>query len=307
MTEDPARAATRKELDTCLERVQALAGGGKCWPELFYAQPMGFRALSLSLSVPPGPGPHPLVGYIHGGGWMLGNPQSQHPHLAAMGLFDALLVAGFAVARIAYRLSGEGLFPTQVHDLKAALRYLRHHATRFGLDPARFGVLGESAGGHLALMLGLRTPPEFEGEVGILGPSSAVQAVAAWYPITDMLALDAQALPDAAFVHDTDVSASGRLIGGRLTDRPAAARRASPLTFVTRDAAPTLLVHGLADRVVPPGQSIDMHARLAGQGVEAELMLVPGANHCFVGAQTDAVKARSLDFLARHLQRSAAR
>jgi len=302
MTENPARAAMRKELDTCLDRVQDLPGGARHWPELFYAQPMGYRALSLSLTVPAGPGPHPLVGYIHGGGWMLGNPQSMHPHLAAMDLFDALLDAGFAVARIAYRLSAEGPFPTQLHDLKAALRYLRHHSGRFGLDSARFGVLGESAGGHLALMLGLQTPAELEGDVGLTGPSSAVQAVVAWYAITDMLTLDAQALPDAAFVHDSDVSASGRLIGGRMSDKPGAARRASPMTYASAGAAPVLLVHGLADRVVPPGQSIALHSRLEGLGVDTELLLVRGANHCFVDAPTDEVKARSVAFLARQLR-----
>ncbi len=307
MSDDPARAAMRKELDTCLDNARALPDGGRQWPELFFAQPPGFRALSLSLAVPPGPGPHPLVAYIHGGGWRLGNPQSQHPHLAAMDLFGALHAAGFAVARVAYRLSAEGRFPTQVHDLKAALRYLRHHATRFGLDEGRFGVLGESAGGHLALMLGMQTPAEFEGAVGITGPSSAVQVVVAWYPVTDMMTLDAQALPDAAFVHDSEVSASGRLIGGRPTDRPAAARLASPSTFVSAAAAPTLLVHGLADRVVPPGQSIELHARLQREGALGELMLVEGAGHCFIDVPTDAVKARSLAFLSHHLRPRPAR
>ena len=251
---DQARAAQRQELDVCLDRVDSLPGGGRVWRELLYAQPFGFRALTMSLAVPAGPGPHPVVVYVHGGGWMLGHPHAMHPNLAAMNIVDTLLVSGYAVARPAYRLSGEGKFPTQLHDLKTALRYLRHYVALFNIAPDRVAALGESAGGHLAVLLGLETPPEFEGDEGFVEENGRVQAVINWYGITDMLNLDKQSLPTARFVHDAPDSASARLIGGRISQNLDLARRVSPIAWVTSGAAPMLIQHGTADSVVPQGR-----------------------------------------------------
>lgn len=298
---DAARAAARKELDVCLTRVDSLPGGGRVWRELFYAQPFGFRALTLSLAVPSGEGPHPVVVYIHGGGWMQGHPHSMHPNLAAMGFVDQFLAAGYAVARISYRLSGEGKFPTQVQDCKAALRYLAHHAALFGIDKDRIAALGESAGGHLALMLGLDLPPEFDGTEGVEGPTPRVGAVIDWYGVTDMLTLDAQSLPNARFKHDTAESASGRLIGGKPSDNPEAARLASPITWVSAKAAPTLIQHGVNDSVVPPGQGETMHAALVAAGAVSEWQPIENADHCFIGGDTSPIMPRVLKFLATHL------
>jgi acetyl esterase/lipase len=298
---DAARAAARKELDVCLTRVDSLPGGGRIWRELFYAQPFGFRALTLSLAVPAGEGPRPVVIYIHGGGWMQGHPHSMHPNLAAMNIVDHLLAAGYAVARISYRLSGEGKFPTQIQDCKAALRYLAHHAGLFGIDPGRMAALGESAGGQLALLLGLETPAEFEGEEGMPGPTPALRAVIDWYGLTDFASLDAQSLPHARFVHDTPDSASGRLIGGRISEHPEAARRASPITWVSAGAAPTLIQHGVNDSVVPPGQGESLYTALHAAGAIAEWHPIENADHCFIGGDTTPIMPRVLAFLGRHL------
>lgn len=298
---DAARAAARKELDVCLERVDSLPGGGRIWRELFYAQPFGFRALTMSLAVPSGAGPHPVVVYIHGGGWMQGHPHSMHPNLAAMGFVDRLLAAGYAVARISYRLSGEGKFPMQIQDCKAALRYLAHHAGLFRIDPSRIAALGESAGAHLAVMLGLDTPEEFNGTEGVPGPTPAIRAVIDWYGVTDILSLDAQALADAPFKHDTDSSASGRLIGGRPSDHPDAARWASPLTWVNEKAVPMLIQHGREDVVVPVGQGESLHNALVAAGVDAEWHPIENANHCFINGDTTPVMPRVLAFLDKHL------
>ncbi|ODT71653.1 MAG: hypothetical protein ABS75_07485 [Pelagibacterium sp. SCN 63-23] len=298
---DAARAAARKELDVCLTRVDSLPCGGRVWRELFYAQPFGFRALTLSLAVPPGAGPHPVVIYIHGGGWMQGHPHSMHPNLAAMGFIDTLVAAGYAVARISYRLSGEGRFPMQIQDCKAALRYLAHHAGLFGIDPTRMAALGESAGGHLAILLGLDTPEAFEGTEGMPGPTPPIRAVIDWYGVTDILLLDAQALPNAPFRHDTDMSASGRLIGGRPSDNPEAARHASPLHWVSEKAAPMLIQHGLQDVVVPAGQGESLYAALVAIGVEAEWHPIENANHCFMDGDTTTIMPRVLAFLDKHL------
>ncbi|UYN98583.1 MAG: alpha/beta hydrolase [Devosia sp.] len=299
---DDARAAARKELDVCLERVDSLPGGGRVWRELFYAQPFGFRALTLSLAVPAGPGPHPVVVYIHGGGWMQGHPHSMHPNLASINFVDHLLVAGYAVARISYRLSGEGRFPTQIQDCSAALRYLAHHADRFGIDPDRMAALGESAGGHLALLLGLETPDHFKGSEGIAGPTPRLRAVVDWYGVTDLKRLDAQALPTARFVHDSEVSASGRLIGGRISDWPAAAEAASPISWVSAGAVPVLIQHGLLDSVVPPGQGETLYQALVDAGAVAEWHPVAHADHCFVGGDLGAVMPPVLAFLDRYVR-----
>jgi acetyl esterase/lipase len=299
---DAARAAARQELDVCLTRVDSLPGGGRVWRELFYAQPFGFRALTLSLAVPSGVGPHPVVIYIHGGGWMQGHPHSMHPNLADMGFVDKLLASGYAVARISYRLSSEGKFPTQIQDCKAALRYLAHHADLFGIDPARMAALGESAGGHLAILLGLETPAEFEGEEGLFGPTPKLRAAVDWYGVTDILQLDAQSLPNARFRHDTAESASGRLIGGRPSDHPDAARHASPITWVNANAAPMLIQHGVHDSVVPPGQGESLYAALVAAGVKAEWHPIENADHCFIGADTTPIMPRVLAFLNEHLR-----
>ncbi|KRA95566.1 hypothetical protein ASD83_18100 [Devosia sp. Root685] len=299
---DEARAAQRKELDVCLDRFESRADGARVWPELLYSQPFGFRALTMSLAVPPGQGPHPVVVYIHGGGWMLGHPHAMHPNLAAMDMVETLHAAGYAVARPSYRLSGEGKFPTQLQDLKAALRYLRHHATQFNIAPDRIASLGESAGGHLAVLLGLDTPPEFEGAEGFVEESGKVQAVINWYGVTDMLSLDAQALPTARFVHDAPDSASGRLIGGRPSENPEAARRASPITWVTPKAAPMLIQHGTADSVVPPGQGESLYQALQRAGVSAEWRPIEGADHCFIDGDITPIMPAVVDFLGKHLK-----
>lgn len=299
---DQARAAQRKELDVCLGRFESRNDGGRVWPELLYSQPFGFRALTMSLAVPPGAGPHPVVVYIHGGGWMLGHPHAMHPNLAAMDIVETLLNAGYAVARPSYRLSGEGRFPTQLQDLKTALRYLRHYAGLFNIAPDRIAALGESAGGHLAVLLGLETPPEFEGSEGFSDESGQVQAVINWYGVTDILNLDAQALPTARFMHNTPESASGRLIGCRPSDSPETARRASPITWVTPKAAPMLIQHGTADSVVPPGQGESLHRALQQVGVAAEWRPVEGADHCFIGGDTSPIMPAVVEFLGRHLR-----
>lgn len=298
---DQARAAQRSELDVCLDRVDSLPGGGRVWRELFYAQPFGFRALTMSVAVPAGPGPHPVVVYVHGGGWVLGHPHVMHPNLAAMKVVDTLLAAGYAVARPAYRLSGEGKFPTQLRDLKAALAYLRHHAARFAINPASIAALGESAGGHLATLLGLETPLDFESDDAISGQPTRVAAVINWYGITDMPSLDAQSLPTARFVHDAPDSASARLIGGRISDNLDLARHASPISWVTSGAAPMLIQHGTEDSVVPPGQGESLYHTLMAAGVHAEWQPIADADHCFIGGDTTPIMRHVVDFLGRHL------
>ncbi|PYE82552.1 alpha/beta hydrolase [Pseudoroseicyclus aestuarii] len=153
-----------------LSRMQVLADGRRYWPDLFVAAPDGYRPLTARLTAPAaGQGPAPLVVYIHGGGWRIGHPGMTNRILREMDIVGHLNAAGFAVAEITYRMSSEACFPAQIHDCKAAVRYLRRHAGALDLDPDRFAAMGESAGGHLALLLGLELPEALEGDLGVTG------------------------------------------------------------------------------------------------------------------------------------------
>ena len=139
-------------------------------PALTYAMPDGYRPLQLDLYVPAErSGPVPCVIWIHGGAWLFGTRQTTPDYWPAGFLFQSAIDAGLAVASIDYRHSREAPFPAQLHDAKAAIRYLRRFAGELGLDPERFGVWGESAGGHLAALVALIDDPAFEGSDGVVG------------------------------------------------------------------------------------------------------------------------------------------
>ena len=279
--------------------------GSHRYEGITYAAPIGYRPLQLDLWVPAGETAPPLVVWIHGGAWLFGDRRYLPPTLRPDQLFDELLAAGLAVATIDYRLSLEAKFPAQLHDAKAAVRYLRTHADQLGLDPGRIGVWGESAGGHLAAMVGLTGErSDLEGTLGVLGPSSAVDAVVVWYGPMDMA-------EHARPVHPPEVAAQlppelltapeDHLVGSL---DPAAQAAASPVSYVTPTAPPFLLVHGTADTLVPYVHSELMHKALTDAGVEVELVPVDGADHIFDGYDdVDAVVRRSVDFLVDALVR----
>ncbi len=213
-----------------------------------------------------------------------------------------MLGAGYAVARIAYRLSGEAQFPTQLHDCKAAVRYLRKHAGVLGLDPKRFAALGASAGGHLACMLGVTGDrPELEGQVGVIGPSSAVQAVVDWYGPTELLTMDEQLGPTTFQPHNDPASPEARLVGGPIQQVKDKTRAASPVTYVSASAPPFLIQHGTADRIVPVGQGRALAAALTKSGTTVEFVEVVGADHCFWGVDPAPIMPKVLAFLNANL------
>lgn len=270
--------------------------GGRYWPHLVFATPMGFRPLLLDLTVPDGATPRPLVVFIHGGGWYLGTPKYSNPTLRGVAMMERLHAAGYAVARISYRLTGEARWPTQLHDCKAAVRFLRAKADLFGLDPDRFAVLGESAGGHLSAMVALTGgDPAWDGEVGITGGSSAVKAAVNWYGVMDMVRLlqdgDRKPPPHAG------ARPEELLVGAGWPDAAEAFRQASPVAHVHPSAPPFLHQHGDSDRVVPLEQAHLIHATLQEAGVTSELDVVEGGDHCFWGAVSPAIMDRALRFL----------
>ncbi|MGY1602291.1 alpha/beta hydrolase fold domain-containing protein [Geodermatophilus sp. SYSU D00815] len=263
-----------------------------------YAAVPGVRPLELDLYLPAGEGPHPVVVFLHGGGWRLGSRHAAGPAYRGADPFERVAQAGVAVASVDYRLSGEARWPAQLHDAKAAVRWLRARSGDLGTDPDRIAAWGESAGGHLAALLGLVRDPALEGDIGFPARSSAVSAVVAWYPPTDLVGFAADAAADPA----DPTTREAQLLGAPAQDVPERAAQASPLAHVTPDAPPFLLLHGAADRFVPRVQSERLHDALVEAGVAAELDLYEGADHMWLGSAEAARQAldRTVDVLRRH-------
>jgi acetyl esterase/lipase len=196
---------------------------------------------------------------------------------------------GYAVAGVAVRSSDHARFPAQLYDIKAAIRWLRAHAQQHRLDPAHIGIMGESSGGWAAAMADVTGDlPEFEGDVGLQGPSSQVQAAIPFYPPTDFLQMDAHMLEHGvAFNRDFDLtnghadprSPESRLMGYPIQTRPDDVQRANPITYATRDAPPFLILHGQQDLLVPYHQSELLYQALSAAGANVTLVTLPHGEH----------------------------
>ncbi|MFI6321466.1 alpha/beta hydrolase fold domain-containing protein [Nonomuraea sp. NPDC050556] len=270
-----------------------VADASRRYQGLTYALRPGYRPRLLDLTVPEADGPVPLVVWIHGGAWLEGDRRYTPPTIPAELLFGSLLEAGLAVATIDYRHSQEARFPAQHHDVVAAIRYLRTFAGELGLDAARFGVMGESAGGHLAALAAL-AGPELAGVEGVGEGDHSVQAVVDWYGVADMITVQEHPLempPGWPDPYESLFRGDDELAG-----------QASPINHITADAPPFLLVHGTVDQVVPYSQSVAFDKALREQGVDVTLSTIEDANHIFLGvADVQPIVAESVAFLARHL------
>ena len=253
----------------------------------------GGRPLTMHLlQARPSPdGRAPGLVWVHGGAFRHGSKDSG---IAKLFPFAR---RGYVCASIEYRLSGEATWPAQIEDCKAAVRYLRAHADELGLDPARIGAWGASAGGHLVAMLGVAPDrPELEGRGGWVEHSSRVQAVCDFYGPADLLAMVDQ--PSALDHNDAD-SPEGRLLGGPVREQPDRARSASPATYTTGHEPPFLIVHGAEDMTVPYEQSQIMY-RATGSG-DAIFHTVVGAGHGGPTFEHPAVVRLVEEFFDRHL------
>ena len=236
--------------------------------------------------------PLPLLAFIHGGGWRGGDKRSGAGRVAKF-----VQSGKFAAASIGYRLSGEAQWPAQIHDCKAAIRWLKAHAKQYGYDADRMAVWGTSAGGHLVAMLGVTGDEKsLEGELGKHSrENSRVACVVDFYGPTNFLTMNDF---ESTIDHDAANSPESLLIGGAIQKRKDKARAACPLQYVSASAAPMLLMHGDQDRLVPFDQSIQLAAALREHKVPVYLVKIQNGGHGFPDA---AVRPRVEQFLARHL------
>jgi acetyl esterase/lipase len=262
---------------------------------LVYAE-VGGQKLKLNLFLPKEKkvesNPPPLVIFIHGGGWSKGSYKAcKVPWLTEH---------GFAVASIGYRLTDIATFPAQIHDVKAAVRWLRAHAEDYGYDPEKFGVCGSSAGGHLAMLVGMGTDvPELVGEVGEhIHVSSRVQAIVDYYGPSDFV-LRSKTQPSKT---EEPTGGAYQLLGGKASEQLEKSKLASPAFHVTPDDPPLLILHGSRDTTV----LIDQAERILEVYRETRLPVVyhalPESKHGGAEFFSGENRARAEEFFTRHLK-----
>lgn len=245
--------------------------------------------MKLDLARPTGDGPFPAIVFIHGGGWYQGNRQAYKEEIREAA------ERGYVAATISYRLmefdedkkettTAEPNFPAQIHDAKAAIRWLRANAEQYDVDPGRIGVTGGSAGGHLSLLIGLTDPEsDLKGDGGNPDQSSRVQAVVNFFGPTEI-----------ASCHEASVVAwiFRLFMGGTPEEVPETYEPASPINYVSSDDPPVLTLHGDQDTLVPVSQATMLHKKMKESGADHTLMVLDGQGHGFGGEhQEKAMKA----------------
>lgn len=249
----------------------------------------GDETLKLDLYTPKGLD-HPVPGliFIHGGGWSKGSRDDYHFYCVKFAEM------GYVVATVSYRLVPEAIFPAPVQDVKCAVRWMRANAEKLHVDPNQIGVLGGSAGGHLSMMVGYSSDvPELEGEGGNAEVSSRVQAVVDIYGPTDLTV-------DVATGHPTVLAFFG---GKKIDEVPHDYELASPLTHLTADDPPTLILHGTIDELVPIEQADRLAANLKALGIPYRYDRLPGWPHTMDLAEVVNLRCREVmtKFLSEHL------
>lgn len=247
----------------------------------------GDRALKLHILRPKSAPKEamPVLVWIHGGGWQAGSKDS------GLGRLVKYAERGYFCASIEYRFSKEAVFPAQIEDSKCAIRFLRAKAKEYNLDPERIGVWGSSAGGHLVALLGTSASvKELEGQGGWQDQSNRVQAVCDFCGPADFLKWADSAHPAVV-----------ALFGGKVKEKAELAAKASPVTHISKDTPPFLIVHGDEDKVVPLDQSESLNAALKKAGIDVTLHVVKGGGHGFGGPEIDKLVA---DFFDKHLNKA---
>jgi acetyl esterase/lipase len=230
------------------------------------------QKLDLYLPEKPSEKPLPLIVYIHGGGWEAGSKNEP-------GVLLHFIQKGYAGASIGYRLTNEAKWPAQIHDVKAAMRWLKAHAKDHGFDAEKIGLFGISAGGQLVSLLGTSGGvSELDGNVGIAGTLPKIACVANFCGPANFLSF-----PGKGSIIDSEKSGTAitKLFGGPMSLHLEEAKAASPITYVSRDDPPFLHIHGTADTLVPLSQAEEFDAALDKAGVSSTLLKGEGAPHVF--------------------------
>ncbi len=259
-------------------------GGVIGYQDLVYLQPAGYRPLTLDMYLPEDKSTtHPMVMYIHGGGWQSGHSRNS-------GAFDnwpatlAMIASrGYVVTSINYRLGGEEIFPAAIQDVKTALKWLRANAEEYGIDKDKFLVWGASAGGHLAALAGTSYGAEELEPVDLpeelAAESDKVQATIGWYGIYDFT--------------------TGRAPGGYFSDMQV---EASPVTYVDESDGAFLLLHGDQDPVINYQQAIDFNDLLLENNLQSSVHIFPGVAHSYIGETPEMTKDASIQALEMSME-----
>jgi len=299
----PSVLMTPAEVEVCepdlLKRSHLDYGEVVAFTDVTYTTILGFRPLKMTIYMPKrGTGPYPLVVFVHGGGWRL-DPEGSE---GASGIAAVLQLArrGYVVAVPAYRTSGEAKFPAQLLDVKSAIRYAKTHAATYHAAADRVAVWGASAGGNIAALVATTCgvlqlepaamSPAMPGgpRIPYLDPAadSCVRTAVDWFGPIDFSTMDAEAESDGQTgkQHGLAGSPESQYLGCAVAECPAErVQAADPITYAGSGSAPTLIMHGLADRRVPWQQSQQFYDALQAHGVESRLVLVPDADHEFGG------------------------
>ncbi|MBM3871886.1 MAG: alpha/beta hydrolase [Verrucomicrobia bacterium] len=281
------------------QKPPTLPAGIKLERDLAYI-PDGDPAQKLDLYLPEKPAdkPLPLIVHIHGGGWRGGN---KFPCPVT-----GMVLKGYVVASVEYRFSQKAVFPAQIQDCQAALRWLRARSKEYGFDPNRVGVIGASAGGHLSALVGTAGGKKAFAPIGgHAEQSDRVQAVCDIFGPADFTTVVQQAEADKnvrnIFTFNSPTDPYSLLIGTRLEDKPRA-QAASPLHYITPSSPPVLILHGTHDTLVPYAQSEQFAAALKTKGVEVWLQTLPGSGHGGPAFTKPAVLQLTQNFFDKHLK-----
>ena len=261
-----------------------------------YATSAAGTPLKLDLYLPPGAGA-PLLVWLHGGAWENGNK-------SAMPLAP-FVDRGFAVASVDFSPASKARFPGQVHEIKAAIRFLRAEAARYGYDASRIAIMGASSGAHLADVVGTSNGnAELEGTLGDhRDQSSEVHAIVSYFAATNLTTILAQSTPFGLNIREPALQ---RLLGAPPKEAEALAKLASPVFQVDRNDPPLLLLHGDQDPQMPINQSHELEGAYERQGLQVDFIVVHGAAHGGDAFYSPENVERVATFLGEHLRRSSA-
>lgn len=265
-------------------------GPAPTFADIDYAppEPATSKGHKLDLYLPAGARtPMPVVIWTAGSAWMSDMGKGRADVIAAQ-----LLPLGYAVVGVSIRSSAQVQFPGQLHDIKAAIRWLRANAAKYNLDPDHIGLIGDSSGGWTIAMAALTgDAPDMEGSVGVTKGSSRIQAAVAFYPPTDFLTMDAWALrkctPSSSgpinlakgFCHDDQGSPESRLVGCAIQTCPDKVHAADPTKYITAGDPPLMILHGDSDPLVPHNQGERLYMALNKACANAVFITLPKAGH----------------------------